>query len=242
MTHGTEQHLEDAEHAQHAAHDPFDRRVAMSMAIVAAVLAGVTMVSHRGHNETLRLQTEANIFHTQASDQWNFFQAKNIRSNEFQAFLMTTQFTAAQPGGEAEQARREARKYWINQVDKYEGAGFWEAMAQNHFDAKKTKEALKKARGSREKGGKEDGELAELSAEARDLTEKAREKEHESHRVHRSVNWLDFGHLGLELALVLCSVALLSKQRSFWQVGIAVAVVGAVLALYGVYGLNLAAH
>src|SRR5262249_57195037 len=100
MSHGTEHHLEHAEHVQHQAHDPFDRRVAMTMAIAAAVLAGVTMFSHRAHNETLRLlneaslleadagkvkteidtlHTKANIAHTKASDQWGYFQAKKNR-------------------------------------------------------------------------------------------------------------------------------------------------------------------
>src|SRR5262245_51037989 len=82
MSHGMEEHLEHAEHAQHAehtVHDPFFRRVAMTMAIVAAVLACVTMLSHRAHTETLRLQNEATIHHTQASDQWAYFQAKKNR-------------------------------------------------------------------------------------------------------------------------------------------------------------------
>ena len=36
MSQGTEHHVEEAEHAAHAAHNPFDRKVALSMAIVAA--------------------------------------------------------------------------------------------------------------------------------------------------------------------------------------------------------------
>src|SRR4051794_39260309 len=101
MGHTTDKRLEHAEHTQHHAHDPFDRRVAMSMAIIAAVLAGVTLLSHRGHTETLRLRAEANsiqteaarlhtlanIAHTQATDTWGMYQAKNIRSHEFQAYL-----------------------------------------------------------------------------------------------------------------------------------------------------------
>src|SRR5438128_6368432 len=87
MSEKIEHHLENAEHAQHHAHDPFDRRVAMTMSIVAAVLAGVTLVSHRGHTETLRLATEADTNHTKASDQWNLYQAKNIRAHEYEAFL-----------------------------------------------------------------------------------------------------------------------------------------------------------
>ena len=56
--------------------DPFDRQVAMTMAIIAAVLAGVTMLSHRAHDDSLsllaeanRLTTASNIHHTEASDQ-----------------------------------------------------------------------------------------------------------------------------------------------------------------------------
>src|SRR5260370_12310655 len=86
MSHGTEEHLEHAQHAQHAdpaAHDPFFRRVAMTMAIVAAVLACITMLSHREHTETLRLQNEATIHHTQATDQWGYFQAQKNREHSY---------------------------------------------------------------------------------------------------------------------------------------------------------------
>ena len=91
MSHGTEHHLEHAEHAQHPPHDPFDRRVAMTMTIMAAMLAGATLLSHNAHTETLRLATSADTFHTQAADQWSFYQAKNIRSHEYQAFLLMEQ-------------------------------------------------------------------------------------------------------------------------------------------------------
>ena len=67
MTHGPEQHMEHAEHAAHAAGDDFNRKVTMSIAIVAAVLACVTMLGHRAHNDTLRLQGEALELQTKAS-------------------------------------------------------------------------------------------------------------------------------------------------------------------------------
>ena len=47
--------------------DPFDRRVAMTMAIIAAVLACVTMLSHRAHDESLSLLAEANRLTTAAN-------------------------------------------------------------------------------------------------------------------------------------------------------------------------------
>ena len=77
MSHG--QPHEEAEHASHHAADPFDRRVAMSMVVIAAVLAAVKVLGHRTHNETLEYQIKAGVAHTQESDQWNFFQAKKMR-------------------------------------------------------------------------------------------------------------------------------------------------------------------
>src|SRR3954447_12947637 len=86
---GAHEHLEHAEHAGHA-HDPFDKRVAVSVAIVAAVLAGISMLGHRKHNEVLQLQgdsnrrqTEANIYHTKATDAWGEYQAVNIRDHGY---------------------------------------------------------------------------------------------------------------------------------------------------------------
>src|SRR4051794_17048457 len=84
----THENVEQIEHAHHAAHGgAFDRRVATTMAIIAALMASVTMLGHRAHNDTLRLQTEANIKHTQASDEWGYYQAKNIRRHAYQSSL-----------------------------------------------------------------------------------------------------------------------------------------------------------
>ena len=84
MSHGPEHQIEHAENAAHAAHDPFDRRVTISIAIVAAVLAGVTMLGHRAHNETLKLQgealqaqTEGGIKHSLSANKWAQYQAQN---------------------------------------------------------------------------------------------------------------------------------------------------------------------
>src|SRR4051794_4978397 len=86
MPHGTEHHLEEAHHAEHAAHDEFNKRVAMTMAIIAACLAFVTLLSHRAHNETLQFQILANMKKTEASNRWAQYQAKNIRKNEYEAY------------------------------------------------------------------------------------------------------------------------------------------------------------
>src|ERR1700722_8850820 len=79
MAHGTEHHVEEAHHAEHASHDDFTKRVAMTMAIVAAALAFVTLSSHRSHNETIQNQIKSNDHLTEASDKWGYFQAKKNR-------------------------------------------------------------------------------------------------------------------------------------------------------------------
>jgi hypothetical protein len=225
MGHTTDKRLEHAEHTQHHAHDPFDRRVALTMAIIAAILAGVTLLSHRGHTETLRLSTQSNIHHTQATDQWNLYQAKNIRSYEFQAFLMTDMLRSAKDPSEAKPSlvTGSIRKYWIRQIDKYEGKGYWAKMVA-FLEGHESQPPKRRSK---------DSELQQLMDEARKQEEKAKEKEHESHQVHAAVNWLDLGHLAIELALVLCAVSVLTKQRSFWMTGILVGLIGAGLAGYG---------
>src|SRR5579863_4610119 len=94
MAEGPEEHLEHAEHAQHAAHNPFDRRVTVSIAVVAAILAAVTMAGHQAHNETLRLQGNAikeqslvGIYRTDTANQYAFYQAKKNRGVMYEAFL-----------------------------------------------------------------------------------------------------------------------------------------------------------
>src|SRR5216684_8456980 len=62
---------EQTEHAK----APFDKRVAASMAILAATLAIVSVLGHISTTEELLLQQKA-------SDQWAYYQAKSIRRYE----------------------------------------------------------------------------------------------------------------------------------------------------------------
>jgi hypothetical protein len=193
--HGTEKHLEHAEHAQHHAHDPFDRPVAMTMAIVAAVLACVSMLSHRAHNETLKLHILANDAITEASDKWGYYQAKKNREYMYEAdaaLLAVTAKDASTP-----EAAKRAEKQIAD----------WKQKAYDY---------------------KKDGQTIEH--EARELGDTAKEKDHEAEVIHHRADRLDYGQLGLELALVLCSIAVLTKQRGLWYSGIGVGLLGAVVA------------
>jgi len=231
MTHGTEHHLQEAEHAHHHAQDPFDRRVAMTMAIMAAMLAGATMLSHRAHNETLRLQNEALAFqseankletqvdtlHTKASDKWGYFQAKKNRLYQYEALadlVGVLPKDGSRPGGGAPEDPK--------------GGSAADKLAQNWKDrAKKyqqdSDELDKEARRLEQEAQHKQEEIEALDA-------KVDHKKEESVGVHHRADRLDFGHLGLELALVVCSVAVLTKQRGFWFTGIGAGTIGALVA------------
>src|SRR6266852_2508940 len=76
------------EHAEHAKHDPTLAPISVTMAVLAVLVAVVTLVGHRAHTEEVVLQAKA-------SDQWAFYQAKNIRrhGDEFFTDLTSVQAT-----------------------------------------------------------------------------------------------------------------------------------------------------
>jgi Domain of unknown function (DUF4337) len=63
------------EHAEHGSQESSMRPVAFTMAVLAVLVAITTVLGHRTH-------TEAVLTQNQATDQWNFYQAHKIRSND----------------------------------------------------------------------------------------------------------------------------------------------------------------
>jgi hypothetical protein len=118
----THDQLEHIEHTEHASHDHFNRNVAVTMAIVAAVLAGVTLLSHQAHNETLRLELEASVKKTEAANIWARFQATKIRDYEFRTFkgldAVAPKDKEALADPEKKAAYEAARKDWLK-TDEY---------------------------------------------------------------------------------------------------------------------------
>ena len=155
----THEHLEHAEHAQHAAHDPFDKRVALTIAIIAAVLAAVTLLSHRAHNETLQLQIEAGILQTQASDKWSEFQANNIRRHEYAAYARLIDVMALAPGKDSQATQ--TGDDWRKKVRDYEGKKLDELKGQAHALEAQAAEKRHESHFAHDKGSRFDlGELA----------------------------------------------------------------------------------
>ncbi len=71
------------EHAEHAKHDPSLAPVSLTMAVLAVVVAIVSLLGHRAHTEEVVLQTKS-------TDQWAFYQAKNIRRHSDEFFMDLT--------------------------------------------------------------------------------------------------------------------------------------------------------
>jgi hypothetical protein len=79
------------EHAEHAHNNPNLAPVSLTMAVLAVLVAVVSLLGHRAHTEEVVLQAKA-------SDQWSYYQAKNIRAHEDELF---SGMAAAMGGNEA---------------------------------------------------------------------------------------------------------------------------------------------
>src|SRR5579884_108633 len=157
------------EHAEHA-RAPFDKMVAATMAIIAA---GLAVVSVFGHIET----TEELLLQQRASDQWSFYQAKNMRRYESE---IARDVLGAVNGAKASQT------YSAN-ADRYRKEG------------------------------------DEISKEATGLEKESHFRGHQALRLH-------IGEIFLEIAIVLASLAILTKRSLLYWTAVVSGFAGIVIA------------
>lgn len=122
------------EHAEHAKHDPTLVPVTVTMAILAVLVAVITLLGHRAHTEEVVLQAKS-------SDQWAFYQAKNIRRHTDELFVDLTSVEATTDAAALAKLREkysgEASRYKDEQKDIEEKAKEMEAEVatkQNEAD------------------------------------------------------------------------------------------------------------
>jgi hypothetical protein len=101
--HGPHDH--EVEHR--AQHDPFAGRIAVMTAIFATIGALFGYMAGATQNEALLFKNEAAIRKTDASDQWNFYQAKSSKQN------------LAELGATLTTGDQQAR--YLKEVDRYKG-------------------------------------------------------------------------------------------------------------------------
>jgi hypothetical protein len=167
------------ENAEHGRENPSLAPISVTMAILAVCVAVVSLLGHRSHTEELLMQNRA-------TDQWAYYQAKNIRLHNYDMSLDMLPLIEFK---DKEQAGRIQEKYKA-QVDRY------------------TKEQ------------------AEIEERAKDL-------EGESGGAQRKADRFDLGEVFLEIALVICSLSLLSRKRFYWFLGIFAGVAGLMIAATG---------
>lgn len=159
--------------------NPLTLPVAVTLSILAVLVAIATLLGHRGSTEELMLQTKA-------SDQWALFQAKNIRLHEMQS-VADMLGTFSPVDNEKAEALRER---YLKEAERYE-------------------------------------------KEKDEASEQAKELEKERELVSRKTDRYEAGEVILEIALIICSLTLLTKKRFFWVSGIVLGLTGVCVALSG---------
>src|SRR6202166_2569330 len=167
------------ENAEHGRENPSLAPISVTMAILAVCVAVVSLLGHRSHTEELLMQNRA-------TDQWAYYQAKNIRLHNYDMGLDLLPLVDFK---DKDQAGKVQEKYKA-QVDRY------------------TKEQ------------------AEIEEQAKDF-------ESESARAQRKADRFDLGEVFLEVALVISSLALLSRKWVFWFLGMISGVAGLAVAMTG---------
>lgn len=77
--------------------------VSLTLSILAVLVAGVTLLGHRTHTEELLLQARA-------TDQWSFYQAKNIRRHNFEMFSDLLSVVKGEDAGRVSSLREKYKK------------------------------------------------------------------------------------------------------------------------------------
>ena len=167
------------EHAHHHEEEPWTLPVAITISILAVLVAMATLMGHRSSIEAVLLQT-------QASDQWAYYQAKNIRLHEMQS---VADLIGVLDRGEKEKAEALREKY-KTEIERYE----------------KDKDQI---------------------------SEKAKELENERAVVSRKEDRFDAGEVVLDIALIICSLTLLTRRKIFWYTSMVIGVVGFFIGVSG---------
>lgn len=130
--HGPHDH--ELEHAAQHGGDAFSGRIAVMTAIFATLGAMMGYMAGHTQNAALIFKNEAAIRRTEASDQWNYYQAKSSKQNlsELGAVLTT--------GADQERLRGEVERYKKEKADIEKDARKLEAQSKEAEE--KSEEAL----------------------------------------------------------------------------------------------------
>jgi hypothetical protein len=109
MHEGVELPEEHVEHGEQGS-NPLVLPVSLTISILAVLVAMTTLLGHRAHTEELLLQSKA-------TDQWAYYQAKNIRGHEMESVEDLLDVLALDGNEKATKAREK----YVGQAEKYKG-------------------------------------------------------------------------------------------------------------------------
>jgi Domain of unknown function (DUF4337) len=119
--------MELKENAEHGSEEHSLAPVTLTMAILAVLVASVTLLGHRAHTEEVLLQTRA-------ADQWAYYQAKEIRRRNYELFLDELSIFSLQDVGQAAAIKEKYAK----EVERYK-----EELKDIQAEAKKAEDEVK---------------------------------------------------------------------------------------------------
>jgi len=148
---------------------PLERRIGVTMALFAALLAIATLMGHRLHTDEVVLQTKT-------ADGWAYYQAKNIRAQMYAADA---------------------------------------TLAELQGDRGATVASEWKAKADQER------------RDADNIRRDADSLERDTQTSARRATLFDGAEVFLEIAIVLCSIALMTGSTRFWGISFLGAAIGA---------------
>jgi hypothetical protein len=243
---------EELKEGAERAHNSGEKRIGLTMAIVAVLLAVATLMGHRAH-------TEEGLMQGKIVDEWNFYQAKHSRAHEYGAIA---EVAALLPNG-----KDLALKDYKKSLDEECGTppehgcsspardsallrpllapaqsvtGSIENDTKQETSVKQGVPATAKEHGKEAAASKEQHENKSSSRKpgAVNIQETAKEMEREREVVERRANYYDGAELFLEISIVLCSISLLAEAKLFWQLSFITTILGVCVALFGFLGLH----
>jgi Domain of unknown function (DUF4337) len=239
---------EGMEHAHHSG----EKRIGLTMAVVAVLLAISTLLGHRAH-------TEEGLLQGKIVDQWNFYQAKHGRAHEYGAIA---EIAALLPNPSAKDL---ALKDYKKSLEEECGAPVEHGCSSPAKDSQILKALLAPAPEAGSKPDKTDPEAAPKEAAEKEhgkesseaekkaeheakpanhkpgavnIQDDAKDMEHERDVVEHRANFYDGAELFLEISIILCSIALLAEMKMIWQLSFISTFAGIAIALYGMFGVS----
>jgi len=98
------------ENAEHGAHEPSLAPVTLTMAVLAVLVAATGLMGHRAHTEELLHQTKA-------TDQWAYYQAKDIRRRNYELFIDELSVFTLQNS----EATQKVKEKYAKEIERYRG-------------------------------------------------------------------------------------------------------------------------